>query len=164
MIRPASTSSDLAQARQLFLEYATEWNLDLSFQNFAAELEGLPEPYAPPTGRLLLSDCDGQLAGCVALRKFSEGVAEMKRLYVRPAFRGRKIGRALTEAILREAVQAGYGRMRLDTLARMGAAIALYTSLGFRPIAAYRHNPLADAVFLEVELGSRITDGSSTRS
>jgi ribosomal protein S18 acetylase RimI-like enzyme len=152
MIRMAVSAAAVAQAKELFLEYAAEWNLDLCFQNFAAELASLPGPYAPPPGRLLLAEDNHQLAGCVALRAFSEGVAEMKRLFVRPAFRGRQVGRALAEAVLREATLAGYRRMRLDTLERMRAAVALYESLGFRRIEAYRHNPLADAVFMEMDL------------
>jgi len=148
----AGDASAVAQARELFCEYAAEWQLDLCFQNFEVELAGLPGGYTPPEGRLLLSFYKGQLAGCVALRKFEEGICEMKRLYVRPAFRGYGIGRALAQRIIDEASAVGYTRMRLDTLARMQAAVALYESLGFREIEAYRPNPLADVVYLELPL------------
>jgi ribosomal protein S18 acetylase RimI-like enzyme len=148
----ASDADAVAQARELFCEYAAESQLDLCFQNFDEELAGLPGAYAPPEGRLLLALYEGQLAGCVALRKFEDGVCEMKRLFVRPAFRGQGIGRALAVQVVDEARAAGYLRMRLDTLARMKAAIALYESLGFRRIEAYRPNPLEDAVFMELAL------------
>lgn len=148
----ASDPDAVAQARELFCEYAAESQLDLCFQNFEEELAGLPGAYAPPAGRLLLSLYEGQLAGCVALRKFEADVCEMKRLFVRPAFRGQGIGRALACQVIDEARAAGYSRMRLDTLARMRAAVALYESLGFRHIEPYRPNPLEDAVYLELEL------------
>lgn len=148
----ASDDAAVAQARELFCEYAAESQLDLCFQNFEAELAGLPGAYAPPEGRLLLALYEGQLAGCVALRKFEDGVCEMKRLFVRPAFRGQGIGRLLACRVIEEARAAGYSSMRLDTLARMRAATALYESLGFRRIEAYRPNPLEDVVYLELTL------------
>jgi len=148
----ASDADAVAQARELFCEYAAESQLDLCFQNFETELAGLPGAYAPPEGRLLLALYEGQLAGCVALRKFEDGVCEMKRLFVRPAFRGQGIGRLLARRVIEEARVAGYSTMRLDTLARMRAAIMLYESLGFRRIEAYRPNPLEDAVYLELSL------------
>ena len=142
----------VAQARELFSEYAAESQLDLCFQDFDSELAGLPGAYAPPEGRLLLALYEGQLAGCVALRKFEDRVCEMKRLFVRPAFRGQGIGRVLARRVIEEAHAAGYSTMRLDTLARMRAATALYESLGFRRIEAYRPNPLEDVVYLELTL------------
>ena len=145
----------VTQARDLFREYAEESQLDLCFQNFDEELAGLPGAYTPPEGRLLLAHVDGQLAGCVALRKLKGGICEMKRLYVRPAFRGQGIGRALAERIVGEACAAGYETMRLDTLARMRAAVALYEAIGFRHIKAYRHNPIEDAVYMELEVSFR---------
>ena len=154
-ILQASDADAVAQARELFCEYAAESQLDLCFQNFEAELAGLPGAYAPPEGRLLLALYEGQLAGCVALRKFEDGVCEMKRLFVRPAFRGQGIGRALVRRVIEEARAAGYSTMRLDTLARMRAAITLYESLGFRRIEAYRPYPLEDAVYLELTLTNR---------
>jgi ribosomal protein S18 acetylase RimI-like enzyme len=142
----------VAQARELFCEYAAESALDLCFQNFDAELASLPGDYAPPGGRLFLMLYQDQLAGCVALRKLEEGVCEMKRLFVRPAFRGLGLGRALTERVIDEAKAAGYAAMRLDTLARMRAAVSLYESFGFRRIGAYRPNPLEDVIYLELKL------------
>ena len=148
----ANDAIAVAQARELFCEYAAESQLDLCFQNFEAELAALPGSYSPPRGRLLLSMREEQLAGCVALREFEEGVCEMKRLYVRPAFRGLHIGKMLARRVIEEAVAIGYARMRLDTLARMRAAVALYESLGFRRIEAYRPNPLEDVIFFELVL------------
>ena len=148
----ASDADAVAQARELFCEYAAESQLDLCFQNFEGELAGLPGTYAPPEGRLLLALYEGQLAGCVALRKFEEGVCEMKRLFVRPAFRGQGIGRLLACRVIEEARVVGYSAIRLDTLARMRAAITLYESLGFRRIEAYRPNPLEDVVYLDLTL------------
>jgi ribosomal protein S18 acetylase RimI-like enzyme len=146
----ANDADAVAQTRELFCEYAAESQLDLCFQNFEAELAGLPGAYAPPEGRLLLAFYEGHMAGCVALRKFEEGVCEMKRLYVRPAFRGLGIGRTLARRVIEEAVAIGYARMRLDTLARMRAAVALYEALGFRRIEAYRPNPLEDVIYFEL--------------
>jgi putative acetyltransferase len=151
-IERASGPGDIEQARALFLEYASSLGLDLSFQDFGRELEELPGEYVPPRGALLIARADGSAAGCVALRPLGAGVCEMKRLYVRPGFRGVGLGRSLARAILAEARRIGYSSMRLDTLPAMTTAIALYRSLGFREIPAYRHNPVAGAVFLECDL------------
>jgi ribosomal protein S18 acetylase RimI-like enzyme len=151
-IEPADSPERIALARELFQEYAESLGVDLCFQNFGQELAGLPGDYAPPDGRLLLAFDADQAAGCVALRKIDEGVSEMKRLYVRPAFRGRNLGRKLALRIMAEARAAGYQRMRLDTLPSMQAAIGLYRVLGFKPIDAYRYNPIPGAVYLEAEL------------
>ena len=145
-------AEELEQVRKLFVEYEQDLPFDLSFQDFARELEELPGRYARPTGCLLLAIWAQELAGCVALRQIGERTCEMKRLYVRPAFRGKGIGRSLAAAVIDEARKMGYLRMRLDTLASMTEANALYRSLGFQPISAYRHNPIPDALFLELEL------------
>ncbi|MEK7674544.1 MAG: GNAT family N-acetyltransferase [Verrucomicrobiota bacterium] len=148
----AESSAHIDQARLLFQEYAASLGISLCFQNFEQELAGLPGPYTPPSGRLLLADDHGQLAGCVALRRIGEGVCEMKRLYVRPEFRGWAIGRRLAETIIQEARQMGYRLMRLDTLPSMNEARTLYQSLGFKPTSAYYHNPCAGVLYLELDL------------
>jgi ribosomal protein S18 acetylase RimI-like enzyme len=143
--------------RCLFGEYAASLGIDLCFQGFEEELADLPGGYAPPQGRLLLALQNGQTAGCVALRRLEPGVCEMKRLYVRPAYRIQGIGRVLVDRIVHEARQAGYRYMRLDTLPSMAAALALYRRLGFREIAPYYENPIEGAVFLELALDRSVT-------
>lgn len=149
----ASSPDEIDQARALFREYEAWLGLDLCFQNFERELTELPGAYAPPAGRLLLAFDNEQLAGCVALRQLSDGVCEMKRLFLRPQFHGNGRGRALAQRIIDEARGAGYERMRLDTLPeQMGKAIALYRSLGFKEIAPYYNNPVTGALFMELDL------------
>ncbi len=136
----------------LFREYAAGLEIDLCFQGFEQELASLPGRYAPPEGCLLLALEGRDAMGCVGLRKIGDGICEMKRLYVRPAFRGRGIGRALAESVVARARQQGYRQMRLDTLSSMTGAIALYQSLGFRRIEPYYDNPSGCAIFMGLEL------------
>jgi putative acetyltransferase len=149
----AESPAQVAQARELFLEYAQSLGVDLCFQNFEQELAGLPGHYAPPEGRLLLAEYDGQLAGCVALHPWEPGVCEMKRLYLRPSFRGKGLGRVIAEEIIAEARSIGYRSMRLDTIEPiMKDAVKMYRKLGFREIAPYRPNPIAGATCMELQL------------
>lgn len=149
----ARSACDVEQARGLFREYATWVEIDLCFQNFEKELAELPGDYVPPDGRLLLASHNGELAGCIALRKIGEGVCEMKRLFVRDAFRGQGIGRNLVGFVIRAATEIGYERMRLDTLPpKMNDAIALYRHYGFKEIGPYYDNPVPGAIFMELDL------------
>ena len=146
------TGGQVEEARTLFKEYSDATGVDLCFQNFAGELAALPGDYAPPSGRLILARAEGAAAGCVALRRIDGATCEMKRLYVRPAFRGTGLGRTLAETIIAEARAIGYDRMRLDTLPTMRGAIALYRSLGFQEIEAYRFNPVGGSLYMELNL------------
>ncbi len=147
-----ATPGDLPVVRQLFTEYAGSLGVDLSFQGFDAELEGLPGKYAPPEGALLIAERDGEPCGCIALRRIDERTCEMKRLYVRPACRQLGIGKELVRRLLEEARVKGYGAMRLDTLPSMRGAIAMYRSFDFHEIAPYVYNPVEGALFMEKSL------------
>ncbi|MGA2414244.1 MAG: GNAT family N-acetyltransferase [Candidatus Sulfotelmatobacter sp.] len=149
----AESPKQVAQARELFLEYAQSLGFSLCFQNFDQELASLPGDYAPPEGRLMLGEYDGELAACGALHKLDSEICEMKRLYLRPNFRGKGLGRALAERIVAEARQMGYRRMRLDTVEPlMKDAVVMYRRLGFKEIEPYRANPIAGAMYMELEL------------
>lgn len=149
----AESSQQIAAVRALFLEYANSLNFSLCFQSFEKELAELPGEYAPPEGRLLLAGHDSQPAGCVALHKLKNEICEMKRLYVRPEFRGKGLGRVLAERLVADAREIGYKRLRLDTVEPvMRDAVALYRKLGFREIAPYRENPIEGALYMELEI------------
>lgn len=142
----------LATIRRLFREYQRFLGIDLCFQSFEEELAALPGRYAPPTGALLLAHVRCRPAGCVALRDLGKGVCEMKRLFVRPAYRGLGVGKALAEAIVVEGRELGYRTMKLDTVPKLKAAIGLYESMGFRKTKPYIYNPLEGAVFMAKRL------------
>ena len=149
----AESSSQIAAIRELFLEYANSLGFSLCFQSFDQELASLPGDYAPPEGRLMLAISSGQPAGCVALHKLEPEICEMKRLYVRPQYRGKSLGRELTEKIIAAAREIGYKKLRLDTVEpKMQAAVAMYRQFGFREIPPYRPNPIDGALYMELEL------------
>lgn len=152
----ADTAPLIAGAREIFREYARSLQVDLCFQNFEAELDGLPGEYRAPLGQLLLALVDGEVAACGAMRGLRDvdyaNACEMKRLFVRPAFRRFGLGRAVAQSLLDEARRAGYSAMLLDTLDDMEAARGLYGSLGFQSIPPYYFNPIAGAHYLKVDL------------
>lgn len=155
-VREAQNREELQAVHALFAEYADSLSFDLRFQNFDDEMADLPGEYVEPRGALLLAFVDGAVAGCCALRPLDNAdypnAAEMKRLYVRKAFRGFGLGRHLTEAILDAARRAGYASVLLDTLDDMESARALYTELGFEEIPPYYHNPIAGAHYLKADI------------
>ncbi len=151
-IRRSSAGEAMTVASELFYEYANQLGFSLDFQDFEAEVQALPGEYALPRGALFVAWVGGRAAGCVGLRPLDSETCEMKRLYVRPEYRDRGVGRALAERVVEEAKALGYRRMRLDTVGSMTAALGLYRSMGFREIPAYRFNPVEGAVYLEVSL------------
>jgi GNAT superfamily N-acetyltransferase len=151
-IHPAKSAADWRAAARLFRAYARSLDFELCFQGFDRELADLRTQYGPPTGMLLLVFLEGRAVGCAGIRRFHRGVCELKRMYLINSVRGRGLGRRLAEESLRAAGTLGYRRLRLDTLARMTEAVALYRSLGFRRIPPYRPNPLPDALYLEHSL------------
>jgi GNAT superfamily N-acetyltransferase len=155
ILTEAARPDDFAAARVLFREYAAELGVDLCFQGFEAELDQLPDLYGAPAGCLLIARADERAVGCGALRRLSDGVCEMKRLYVRAEARGTGLGRILAERLAAKGRTLGYARMRLDTLARLAAARELYRSMGFAEIAPYYDNPLAGVVYMELDLRVR---------
>ncbi|HKP47403.1 MAG TPA: GNAT family N-acetyltransferase [Pyrinomonadaceae bacterium] len=149
----AQSAAEIEEARRLLEEYASWIEISLCFQNFDQELAQLPGDYALPNGRLLLAVDEGETMGCVALRKLGDGIAEMKRLYVRPQYRGRGLGRMLTERLIADAKQIGHQKLRLDTLpGKMDQAIQMYRGFGFQEIAPYYQNPVPGATFMELDL------------
>ena len=150
----AQSELEIQQVRELFGEYVAWLGINLCFQNYEKELAELPGDYAQPSGRLLLVlDEGGRAAGCAALRDLGNGVCEMKRLFVRPEFRGQHLGEQLVDMILNDARALGYQRIRLDTLpGKMDHAIAMYRARGFKDIAPYYNNPVVGAAFMELEL------------
>lgn len=146
------TSEQYLVAVDLFKEYATSLGIDLQFQKFDNELQLLPSMYGPPAGELWLLEEEGKYVGCAALRKLEEGVCELKRMYIRPQYRGKQWGRQLMEVALQTAQSLGYQLMRLDSLRRLEAAVKLYLSFGFQETAPYNFNPEVDVVYFERKL------------
>jgi len=158
-IEPPADAADLDAIKGLFLEYADSLGFSLAYQDFTSELANFPGKYAPPGGALLLARVDGEAAGAVALRQLESEICEMKRLYVRPAYRGTRttdgqsIGRALAYGIIEQARVLGYRRLRLDTIAgKMAAAVRLYRSMGFVDIPPYYPSPIPDTAYMELVL------------
>ncbi|MBE2294392.1 MAG: GNAT family N-acetyltransferase [Phycisphaerales bacterium] len=143
------TADQIAEVRVLFHEYERFLDVDLCFQGFEEELATLPGKYAPPDGRLLLATDGRQAAGCVALRRLDQTVCEMKRLFVRPAYRNQGLGRLLATRVVAEATTLGYATMRLDTLDRLQDAMRMYAALGFWRCSPYYHNPLPGVTYWE---------------
>lgn len=165
-ILQAETAEQIATARELMMEYAHWVEFNLCFQGFDEELRALPGKYAPPQGRLLLAQWEQKIAGMIALRPWGdggEGLCEMKRLFVRPEFRGYRIGRILAERVIAEAAEIGYKRMRLDSIqGKMDSAIAMYRELGFAETTPYYETPVGQTLFMELALDSRLRDKPKT--
>jgi GNAT superfamily N-acetyltransferase len=149
----ATTNEQIETTRHLFREYETWLDMDLCFQSFEEEMQNLPGKYAPPDGRLYLANIDGEAVGCIALRNIGDGICEMKRLFLRDAARGHGLGKELIEKIIADAREIGYAKMRLDTYPpKMGKAVRLYESHGFRSIDAYYDNPHKGVLYMELDL------------
>ena len=159
----ASSPAEIAAVRELFLEYAQSLGFSLCFQGFDQELAGLPGDYAPPRGRLWLLKVDGAAAGCGALHELNDEICEIKRVYVRPRFRGQNFGRLIMDHAVATARSLGYRAMRLDTVAeKMQTAVKMYREMGFREIAPYRENPMPSTIYMELDiepLGHGATEG-----
>lgn len=152
-MKQAISPEDIEATKTLFREYETWLGMSLCFQGFEEELANLPGKYSLPDGRLFLAYIDDELAGCIALRKFDENICEMKRLFLRESARGHGLGNQLIEKLIDEARQIGYKKMRLDTYPpKMGKAVKLYESHGFRPIEKYYDNPHEGVLFMELDL------------
>ncbi|MBI1780823.1 MAG: GNAT family N-acetyltransferase [Sphingobacteriales bacterium] len=154
LIKVTEEGNDLNEIRTLFKEYEYELGENLCFQDFEKELNDPLYKYVPPKGSLYLAKWNNETAGCIALTPMNEeGVCEMKRLFVKPAYRKHKIGKALVEQLLKDAVEAGYTKMKLDTLKKLETAIDLYKKYEFIETTAYYHNPLSNVVYMEKVLG-----------
>ena len=151
-IQAAILPNEIPVIKELFQEYADSLKFELDFQDFKEELATLPGKYAAPSGSILVAKENGETVGCVAVRPLGEEICEMKRLYVKPVHRGKRVGRDLALAIIEEAKRLGYKAMRLDTVEAMKEASALYRALGFQPIDAYCYNPLPGAMYFELTL------------
>jgi len=153
----AVNDQDFSETKKLFTEYAESLNFDLCFQGFDIELANLPGKYAPPDGFILLAEYESKIAGCIALRKLEDGICEMKRLFVRPEFRGFGIGKKLCDELILRAKNMGYSKMRLDTIKKqMKEAIKLYKSYGFYEIEPYYNNPQEGVMYMQLSLQNGI--------
>ena len=160
-IKQVETSQQLEKIRDLFQEYVASLGFELHFQDYRKEIAELPGDYTLPGGCLLLAEQGNKIIGCVALRKISDTICEMKRMYIRPKFRGRGFGKKLAYSVIAKARKMGYRRMRLDTIAFMKEAITLYQSLGFIEIPPYRYNPMEGAKFMELVLENTAKERAS---
>ena len=151
----ANTKDLIEKSKDLIREYAQSLEFDLGFQEFDQEMENFPGPYALPGACLYIALHDNQPIGCVALRDLGQGICEMKRLYVKPHFRGQRVGKLLAEVVINTARSMGYDYMRLDTVLSMKHANILYNALGFKQIAPYRFNPIEGATFFELNLSKK---------
>ncbi len=149
-IKFVRTPEEIEQIRNLFREYAASLEFDLEFQDFAEELQTLPGSYARPEGELFLCEEDGVSIGCAALRRIDPDICELKRMYLKPEWRGKGLGKVIAFEVIKHAQELGYKKIRLDTIATMKEAIALYEKIGFKEIAPYRYNPIKGAKFMEL--------------